>query len=98
MVGYSYIDPKAPSGIPPARVNGGLYTGELFVPNAPWANVPVAPDIVLQMSQNLASADPPPNAVFHVPGYLRLGNNTQPAFGRSRPDPARFPTLFCTGR
>lgn len=62
------------ASIPERSVNGGLYTGEPFKPGAPWANVPVVPEADTY-TQNLASANPPPDAIF-IPSYSRLGNNT----------------------
>lgn len=60
---------------PPPSLNGGLYTGAPFHPNAPWANVPATPDAVYLMMENLKSANPPPGAQYHVPGSTRPGNN-----------------------
>ena len=62
-------------GIPPRSLNGGLYTGESFKPNAPWGNVPVIPDASYMIHHNLRSANPPPEALFHYPGTVRPGNN-----------------------
>jgi hypothetical protein len=60
---------------PPPSLNGGLYTGEPFQANAPWANVPATPDAVSLMMHTLQSANPPPGARYHVPGATRPGNN-----------------------
>ena len=63
--------------IPPPKLNGGLYTGEPFEENAPWANVPVIPDVDYMTFVNLRSANPPPGAILQYPGYERKGNNYQ---------------------
>jgi len=76
---YSYIDPEEPSTIPPRQVNGGLYTGAPFAAGATWGNVPVVPNADVLITQNLNSANPPPNAQYFVPGYTRPGNNSQAA-------------------
>ena len=62
-------------GIPARSLNGGLYTGEPFKANAPWANVPVVPDAAYMIHYNLRSANPPPEALLHYPGTVRPGNN-----------------------
>lgn len=62
-------------GIPPRALNGGLYTGEPFAKDAPWANVPVIPDVTYMVHHNLRSANPPPQALVHYPGTVRPGNN-----------------------
>lgn len=74
MLGYSYIDWNGPVPVPERSVNGGLYTGEPFEANAPWANVPVQPDVIA-LAQNLKSANPPPRAIEQLPSYTRPGNN-----------------------
>jgi hypothetical protein len=60
-----------------SSVNGGLYTGELFERGAPWANVPVEPDVLYLTRENLKSANPPPGAQLQFPGGPRVGNNKQ---------------------
>ena len=65
------------TNIPPAVLNGGLYTGEPFLQGAPWRNFPAIPDSGYMMSVPLMSANPPAQAVYHVPGGgLRPGNYT----------------------
>jgi hypothetical protein len=63
--------------IPQPKLNGGLYTGEPFYKDAPWANVPVVPDVDYMTNVNLRSANPPPGAIFQYPGNVRPGNNYQ---------------------
>lgn len=72
---FSEIDLSEPYGVPPRKVNGGLYTGEAA--KGDWGNVPVVPEAHVLVGENLKSANPPPEGVFHIPGYTRLGNNTQ---------------------
>ena len=70
--GYSYIDYKFPLPPPPRKVNGGLYTGAAAA--GPWGNYPVVPE-PNDLSQNLLSANPPPNAEKIPTTYYREGNN-----------------------
>jgi hypothetical protein len=72
-LGYSYIDWKSPVAPPPLKVNGGLYTGEAATGS--WKNYPVLPEPD-ELSQNLLSANPPPNAEKIPTTYNREGNNT----------------------
>lgn len=67
----SYVAP------PPRALNGGLFTGEPFFRGAPWANVPVIPDVDYMTNVNLRSAQPPPGAIYQYPGNTRPGNNYQ---------------------
>ena len=67
--------------IPPRQLNGGLYTGEPFKPNAPWANVPVVPDSGYLTHYNLRSANPPLDALYQFVGTQRPGNNKGVTFG-----------------
>lgn len=62
--------------IPPRELNGGLYTGEPFRPNAAYANFPAIPDAGYLIHYNLRSANPPPQALFQYPTNDRIGNNT----------------------
>ena len=66
---------------PPPKLNGGLYTGDAFVENAPWANIPVIPDAGYFTNVLLQSADPPPNATRQYPGVFRPGNSYSPLPG-----------------
>jgi len=63
--------------IPHPKLNGGLYTGEPFTKDAPWANVPVVPDVDYMTNINLKTANPPPGAIYQYPGHNRPGNNEQ---------------------
>lgn len=59
------------------KLNGGLYTGEAFQQNAPWANIPFKPETGSLLQEALPSANPPPLAMFHYPSAdHRPGNNT----------------------
>lgn len=69
---YSYIDWKYPLAPPPFKVNGGLYTGEAA--KGPWGNYPVLPE-PNELSKNLLTANPPPNAEKIPITYNRAGNN-----------------------
>ena len=77
---YAFIDGGSPSGVqaapstslPPRLVNGGLYTGEPA--KGPWGNIPVEPS-QYALSQNLMSANPPPNAEKVYIDLPRPGNN-----------------------
>lgn len=62
---------------PPPSLNGGLYTGEPFAENAPYANFPAIPDTGYLIHYNLRSANPPPDAITQYPGTNRPGNNYQ---------------------
>lgn len=73
---YGKIDPKQPYGVPPRRLNGGLYTGEPALPKAPWGHIPVVPEAHIYITQNLKSANPPPRATDTIPGGgIRVGNS-----------------------
>lgn len=74
---FSAIDPRDPVGVPPPRLNGGLYTGEPFRRDAPWGNIPVVPDAALLQRDTLLSAGPPPGVVgIQYASDARPGNNT----------------------
>lgn len=67
---------------PPPSLNGGLYTGEPFLPNAPWRNFPAVPDTSYMIHHNLRSANPPTDALYQYPaGNIRPGNNWTPKPG-----------------
>jgi len=67
---------------PPPSHNGGLYTGEPFLPGAPWRNFPATPDTSYLVNVNLRSANPPTEALFHYPAAgHRPGNNYSPMPG-----------------
>jgi hypothetical protein len=69
MLHYSYIDPQEPISVPKPQVNGGLYTGEPFKQNAPWGNIAIEPESHVYAEKL--------NRLDSIPGYTRLGNNTQ---------------------
>lgn len=67
----TFVPPPKPS------LNGGLYTGEPFAPNAMYANFPAVPDAGYMIHYNLRSANPPLDALVQYPGTNRPGNNYQ---------------------
>lgn len=74
-------------------MNGGLYTGEAFWPDAPWRNFPATPDSGYLTNVALRSANPPHQATYHVPGGgVRPGNYT-PVFPRDMVSGKRLPGL-----
>ena len=75
------------SNIPPPSLNGGLYTGEAFLKDAPWGNVPITPSTDVYIHQNLRSANPPKQAILQYPHNIRLGNNHQDMRGIKRYNP-----------
>jgi hypothetical protein len=83
----TYVKPPEP------KLNGGLYTGEPFAKDAPWANVPVIADIDYMTHYNLRSANPPIEALFQYPGTVRPGNNFQNMTGLAKPSGYDF---LCT--
>jgi hypothetical protein len=66
--------------IPPAQLNGGLFTGEPFKQNAPYRNFPVVPDEGYMTNINLKSANPPPGATTQY-NNIRPGNNYHSSIG-----------------
>lgn len=61
--------------VPPPSLNGGWFTGEPFIHNAPWAHVHVDPDATEYINTNLLRGNrPPPNARFQYPA-TRRGNS-----------------------
>lgn len=62
---------------PPRSLNGGLYTGEPFVKNAPYGNFPLIPNTDYMTNINLRSANPPVEALYQYVGNTRPGNNFQ---------------------
>jgi len=69
---YAFINFPTPTPLPSRLVNGGLYTGEPA--KGPWGNVPVEPS-QYELSRNLLSASPPPNAEKQYIDLPRPGNN-----------------------
>jgi hypothetical protein len=64
-----YQTPPGPS------LNGGLYTGEPFVKNAPYGNIAITPDATVYINNNLARGNqPPPSAKYQYPA-TRQGNS-----------------------
>lgn len=63
------------TSIPPRALNGGLYTGEAFLPGAPYANIPQIPDSGFLTNVALQTANPPPGATEQYVVGLRPGNN-----------------------
>ena len=68
---------QPPPALPSPSLNGGLYTGTPFAPDAPWRNYPVAPDAGYYNFGSMRASHAPPAAMYMVPGGgLRPGNNT----------------------
>lgn len=81
---------------PPPSLNGGLFTGEPFLQDAPWRNIPVVPDTSHMIHFTLRSASPPEDALYQYPGGgHRPGNNYTPMPGVV-PVGGTFPDLLCT--
>jgi hypothetical protein len=77
--------------IPPRALNGGLYTGEPFQKNAPWANVPAIPDVDFLTQHRVADDDLIlDEARFQYPGTVRPGNNNQSMPGVTTHGPHGF--------
>lgn len=76
-INNAFLIPEESKNIPPPppSLNGGLYTGEEFMHNAPWRNHPSMPDASFAVQRNLQTANPPPGATFQPPGTIRQGNN-----------------------
>ena len=91
---YACISQQTPVPLPKPSLNGGLYTGEPFAKNAPYANVPVIPDVGYMIHYNLRSANPPPGAIYQYPGNIRPGNNHQVMPGVSTSEYALY-NLWC---
>ena len=69
------VNPWSP--VPPPKLNGGLYTGEPFMKDAPWANIPVRPTTAYMTNQNLRSSSIVPiGALFQMTAGYRMGNNS----------------------
>jgi hypothetical protein len=80
---------------PPPSHNGGLYTGEPFLPGAPWKNYPATPDTSHLIHVNLRSAHPPLEALYTYPaGGHRPGNNYSPMPG-IRAMGGAYPDILC---
>jgi hypothetical protein len=75
MIGWNYNKDMS-SEPPPRKVNGGLFTGESFIKDAPWGNVPIVPT-----SESMSEMIPNKMAKYHYPSAFRLGNNSDPTPG-----------------
>lgn len=91
--------------LPPSHSkNGGLYTGPEPPQGAPWAAIPVLPDVDYMIHTNLRSANPPPGAIYQYPGNIRPGNNFQafsglsPYVGKPNFGPFDFMCAPCTSK
>lgn len=68
----------------------------------PYYSIPVEPNVSNMINNNLKSANPPPNAIYHYPGTNRLGNNTMSMPGINKYigttiNPGPF-NIKCTGQ
>ena len=93
------------SPIPAPKLNGGLYTGQPFLENAPWGNVPVRPTTAYMTNVNLQTANPPVQALFQMAAGFRPGNNTDDLMpgiktytGTYNFGPFNFPCIPCFER
>ena len=69
------VNPWSP--VPHPKLNGGLYTGEPFMKDAPWATIPVKPTWAYMTNQNLRSSSiVPVSGLFQMPVNYRPGNNS----------------------
>jgi hypothetical protein len=68
------------SPIPDPALNGGLYNGNPFRTNAPWANIYVRPTTSFMTQNTLRTANPPNDSLYQMPTMMRPGNNTDDAF------------------
>lgn len=101
MLPYSEVTWKGAVPAPPRKLNGGLYTGEPFAPGAPWANVPVEPEVGA-LAAHLAATRGPEGATPDAPaqaaaiGYARPGNNAVAVDAYFAPyDPKLYGTMTC---
>lgn len=62
---------------PEASRNGGLYTGELFVENAGYRDVPIKPDAFDMIQALDLGASPVPGSKMQFVDSHRPGNNLQ---------------------
>ncbi len=61
--------------VPKPSLNGGLYMGETFYKDAPWANIHIDPDSTVYINENLKRGNEPPYlAVWQYPP-TRKGNS-----------------------
>jgi hypothetical protein len=72
------VDKRSP--VPDRALNGGLYTGEPFAKDAPYANVKVLPYSAYWANENLkTAANVPKQAYFQMQAGYRPGNNSDPS-------------------
>lgn len=83
--------------LPPRELNGGLYTGQPFAPDAAWRNFPALPDAGYMVHVNLRSADPPEEARYQFPGAMRAGNNSTVMYGTQHYTPETRDMLCAPG-
>lgn len=102
MLPYSEVTWAGPVPAPPRRLNGGLYTGEPFAAGAPWANVPVAPEVGALAAHLAATRDasgaPAPDGPAQAAaiGYARPGNNAVAVGDYFAPyDPKLYGPMTC---
>lgn len=96
MLGYSYIEDPSPVPVPPRQVNGGLYTGAPFAPNAPWGNVPIEPEAHKMAQAAIALGGAQPRTAAMMPTAPRPGNNEVVLDGFYTDfDPKMYPTMKC---
>lgn len=61
--------------VPPPSLNGGLYTGEPFYKDAPYANIHIDPDVTVYMHDNLLRGNNPPAGARYQYPSTRRGNS-----------------------
>ena len=71
-------------------LNGGHYTGEPFLENAPWRAFPVVPCTAYMNHVNLRSADGPVQSLFQFPANIRPGNSSTDTDTCGLPGIAKF--------
>lgn len=85
-------------GIPPRKVNGGLYTGEPFA-SAGWANVPVRPEAGHMQREALRIGnEPPAGASLQYVCTTRPGNSDPDQSGLVADDETGFAFIPCPSR
>lgn len=88
------MQPYPSEPAPGPALNGGLYGGRPFPPDAPWRNFPAPPEAGQYMHGGALAAVRPPGAQHHVPGGgQRPGNNTPMLPPEVVRNATRFPGL-----